>query len=129
MSEWVKLGASDGAEIDAYVARPKGEPKAMLVVVQEIFGVNKHIQSVADDWSNDGFLCIAPQMFDRIEKGVNLGYDPAGYAKAMSFVPKLDMDKSLLDVDAAIDFAGVEVRVVTLRVRHLDGLGRYRRGP
>ena len=104
MSEWVTLTASDGNEFDAYVARPKGEPKAMLVVVQEIFGVNKHIQSVADDWSHDGFLCIAPQMFDRIEKGVDLGYDEAGSKKAMSFVPKLDMEKSMLDMDASIDW-------------------------
>ncbi len=104
MSEWVTLQAADGFELDAYVARPAGEIKAMLIVVQEIFGVNKHIQSVADDWSHDGFLCIAPQMFDRIEKGVNLGYDEAGYAKAMSFLPRLDMDKSMADVDAAIDW-------------------------
>ena len=104
MSEWVTLQASDGTELQAYVARPKAEIKAMLVVVQEIFGVNKHIQSVADDWANDGFLCIAPQMFDRIEKGVDLSYDKAGWEKAMSFLPKIDMDKSMIDMDAAIDW-------------------------
>ena len=104
MSEWVTLQASDNTELQAYVARPAGETKAMLVVVQEIFGVNKHIQSVADDWANEGFLCIAPQMFDRIEKGVDLDYDKAGWEKAMSFMPKIDMAKSMLDVDAAIDW-------------------------
>lgn len=104
MSEWVTLQASDGTELQAYVGRPKADIKGMLVVVQEIFGVNKHIQSVADDWSHDGFLCIAPQMFDRIEKGVDLPYDTAGKAKAMSFLPKIDMDKSMIDIDAAIDW-------------------------
>ncbi len=104
MSEWVTLQASDGTELQAYVARPKAEPKAMLVVVQEIFGVNQHVQSVADDWANEGFLCIAPQMFDRIEKGVDLFYDEAGMSKAMSFLPRIDMDKSMLDISAAVDW-------------------------
>ncbi len=102
MSEWVKLTAADGVELSAYVARPEGEPKAGLVVVQEIFGVNSHIQSVADEWAKDGFLVIAPAMFDRIEKDVFLDYSEAGWAKAMELYPRLDFDKSLLDVNAAL---------------------------
>lgn len=104
MSEWIKLQASDGFEIDTYIAHPVGEPKGSLVVVQEIFGVNKHIQNVADDWAHDGFLCIAPQMFDRLEKNLDLSYDKPGLAKAASFIPKLDMDASIRDIDAAIDW-------------------------
>ncbi len=104
MSEWVKLKAADGVELEAYVARPHGEPKASLVVVQEIFGVNDHVQAVTDDWASEGFLAIAPAMFDRIEPGVKVGYDKAGWAKAMSMVPKINMDKSVLDVDAAIQW-------------------------
>ena len=72
MSEWVELLANDGNELKAYVARPKGTPKAGLVVVQEIFGVNKNIQTTADDWANEGFLAIAPAMFDRFQKDVDL---------------------------------------------------------
>jgi len=106
VSEWVKLQASDGHELDAYVVRPKGEPKAALVVVQEIFGVNKNIQMTADEWANNGFLVIAPAMFDRFEKNVNLGYDKAGWAEAMrlagQFAP--DFAPQALDVDAAIDW-------------------------
>lgn len=104
MSEWVKLTAADGVELQGYVARPAHEPKGALVVVQEIFGVNPQIQHDADQWAADGFLCIAPAMFDRIEPNVSLGYDEAGWAKAMSFVPKLDMDKATLDVDAAVQW-------------------------
>lgn len=104
MSEWVKLTASDGVELDAYLARPEGEPKGALVVVQEIFGVNPQIQFNADEWAKEGFLAIAPAMFDRIEPGVSLNYDEAGWARAMSFVPKLDMDKATLDVDAAVQW-------------------------
>jgi len=102
VSEWVKLKAADGQELSAYVARPAGEPKAALVVVQEIFGVNSHIQAVADEWAAEGFLCIAPAMFDRIEKDVFLDYDEAGWAKGYELYPKLDIPKALLDVEAAV---------------------------
>ena len=105
MGEHVQLRASDGFELDAYVARPAGEPIAGLVVVQEAFGVNGHIRSVADGYARDGFLVVAPALFDRIERGVELGYQGADRQKAVSFIPKLDIDKSLADVAAAVEFA------------------------
>lgn len=104
MSETVKLKASDGHEFDAYVARPEGKPIAGLVVVQEIFGVNAHIRSVADGYAKDGFLAVAPALFDRFEQGVDLGYDGADREKAMSFVPRLNPDLSLLDTAAALAY-------------------------
>ena len=104
MNEWVKLTASDGTEVNAYVARPPGEPKAALVVVQEIFGVNRHIQSVADGYAAEGFLVIAPQMFDRQEKGVNLDYSKDGWAEAMRLAKGIDFDKSVEDLDAAVQW-------------------------
>jgi len=105
MSEYVTLRAADGAELSAYVARPHADPIAGLVVVQEIFGVNHHIRSVADGYARDGFLAVAPALFDRIQPGVELGYEGADMQTAMSFIPKLDIDKSLADVAAAIDYA------------------------
>lgn len=108
MSEYVNLRAADGNELAAYVARPAGEPIAGLVVVQEIFGVNAHIRSVADGYARDGFLAVAPALFDRMEKGVELGYDGTDMQRAMTFIPKLDMDKALADVAAAVDYAGKE---------------------
>src|ERR1039458_3714712 len=105
MSEHVKLQASDGHELDAYVARPAGEPIAGLVVVQEIFGVNAHIRSVADGYAKDGFLAVAPALFDRIERGVELGYEGADMQKAMGFMPKLDPVNALADIAAAMAFA------------------------
>jgi|SRR5580692_7330544 len=104
MSEHITLQASDGQALGAYVARPEGEPIAALVVVQEIFGVNAHIRSVADGYAKDGFLAVAPALFDRIEPNVELGYEGADAQKARSFIPKLDVDKALLDVAAAIDY-------------------------
>jgi carboxymethylenebutenolidase len=79
-----------------------------LVVVQEIFGVNSHIRSVADGYARDGFLAVAPAIFDRIERGVELGYDGADLQTAMSFIPKLDPDKALVDIAAAMEFAASE---------------------
>ncbi|HEY2472315.1 MAG TPA: dienelactone hydrolase family protein [Terracidiphilus sp.] len=105
MSETVKLTASDGHQLDAYVARPEGEPLAGLVVIQEIFGVNQHIRSVADEYARDGFLAVAPALFDRVERGVELPYDGPEAQRGMAIRQKLDLDSALKDVDAALQFA------------------------
>jgi len=105
MSEHIKLTAADGHELGAYVARPEGEPIAGLVVLQEIFGVNAHIRSVADGYAKDGFLAVAPALFDRVERNVELGYEGEEYKRAVSFIPKLDWETALKDVAAAMEFA------------------------
>lgn len=104
MSEAIQLKSNDGQELGAYVARPAGEPIAGLIVVQEVFGVNAHIRSVADGYAKDGFLAVAPALFDRYERGVELGYEGEDRKKAMSFIPKLDMDKAVQDTAAALDY-------------------------
>jgi carboxymethylenebutenolidase len=104
MSERITLHASDGQALGAYLAPPDGEPIAALVVVQEIFGVNAHIRSVADGYAKDGFLAVAPALFDRIEPNVELGYEGADAQTARSFIPKLNMEKALADVAAAVDY-------------------------
>ena len=105
MSEFVTLTALDGHKLSAYVARPDGDPIAGLVVVQEIFGVNAHIRSVADGYAKDGFLAIAPALFDRIEPGVELKYEGEDFKTGMSLAQKLVPDMSLSDIGAAIEFA------------------------
>jgi carboxymethylenebutenolidase len=105
MGEHVVLTAADGHKLDAYVSRPESKPKAGLVVVQEIFGVNAHIRSVADGFANEGFLVVAPALFDRIQPGIELGYESADVRKAMSLAPRTDIEKSLLDVGAAMGYA------------------------
>ncbi len=105
MSEFVSLRAADGHSFGAYVAHPADEPIAGLVVVQEIFGVNAHIRSVADGWARDGFLAVAPALFDRIQPGIELGYDPADLQTAMGLFPKFDVDKAIVDVAAAVNYA------------------------
>jgi carboxymethylenebutenolidase len=105
MSEWVKLKASDGHELDGYVAKPEGEAIGAIVVIQEIFGVNKAIQEVADTYAKEGFFAIAPALFDRFEKGLELGYDGADKQKAFDLYGKLNPDTQLLDVAAAFEYA------------------------
>jgi carboxymethylenebutenolidase len=109
MFEWVDVTASDGFTLKAYVARPSSAPKGALVLVQEIFGINKHIQSVADGFAEEGYVTIAPAIFDRIERDVQLNYDAAGKQRAFTeFYPKLDPAKSLLDIAAAYHFVAKE---------------------
>jgi carboxymethylenebutenolidase len=104
MGEHVMVTAADGNELDLYVARPEGELIGGLVVVQEIFGVNAHMRSVTDGFAKDGFLAVAPAMFDRFEKGVELGYTKEDRQAAMAFVPKLNPVVSLSDVAAAVGY-------------------------
>ncbi len=104
MVETVRLNTADGHVLDAYVAHPTGEPIAGLVVIQEIFGVNRHIRSIADGFAKDGFLVVAPALFDRVERGVELPYDGPEAQKGMAILQKLDLSLALVDVDAALAY-------------------------
>ncbi len=95
------LTAADGHSFDAYEVKPDGAV-ASIVVIQEIFGVNAHIRSVADGFAADGYHVIAPAVFDRIERGVELGYTAEGVADGRDLAGKLDMGTTMADVNAAI---------------------------
>jgi len=101
MSDWIKVKAQDGHELGAYVARPKGEAIGALVLVQEIYGINAHIRGVADGYARDGFLVVAPAIFDRFEPGLELKYDGSDQKKAMELYGKLKPETTLMDVAAA----------------------------
>ena len=92
MGQMLTLSAEDGHQLAAYRATPAGTPRGGLVVVQEIFGVNSHIKKVADGWAADGYVALAPALFDRVERGVDMGYDrrrhPAGPR-----APRQDLDR------------------------------------
>ena len=103
MSEWKKVKAQDGHELAAYVAQPSGEAIGAIVLIQEIFGVNAHIRSVADGYAQDGFVVIAPALFDRIERGVELTYEGEDMKRAFDFYQQLKPETALLDVAAAYD--------------------------
>ena len=105
MSERVKLTAADGHELEGYVAHPKDEPIGAIVLIQEIFGINAHIRGVADGYAKAGFEVVAPALFDRFERGLELGYDGEDSKKAFALYSKLDPDTQLKDVAAAYEFA------------------------
>ena len=105
MGEWIAVTAEDGHECRAWLARPEGAAKGVVVVMQEIFGVNDHIRRDTDKFAGHGYVAIAPAVFDRVESGVELGYDEDGFAKGRSVVGELGWDGPLLDVRAAADTA------------------------
>ncbi len=103
MGKMIELTASDGHKFAAYRAEPKGKPRGGLIVVQEIFGVNSHIKSVADGYAADGYLAIAPAFFDRVERGLDIGYTPADIERGRAFIPKMQWDTVMKDAGAAMD--------------------------
>ncbi len=108
MGEFIDLQAADGQSFPAYVARPAGTPKGAVVVLQEIFGVNSHIRSVADGYAKEGYLAVAPSTFHRVKPGVDLGYTEqdmqAGFALKMA-VEALPAPGVMQDIQAAVDHA------------------------
>lgn len=105
MGEVVELEAADGHVLSAYTAgRPDSE--AAIVIVQEIFGVNAHIRSVVDAYAAMGYLTIAPAMFDRAERGVDLGYTPEGLQAGFAVRAQVDWSTTPLDVAAAVGRVG-----------------------
>jgi carboxymethylenebutenolidase len=99
----IKLTASDHFQFGGYRAEPKGAPKGAVVVIQEIFGVNQHIRAVCDRLAGEGYVAIAPSIFDRIEPGFTSGYSPEEVATARKFVANPDWAAMLRDTQAAID--------------------------
>ena len=103
MGHWVDLTAADGFRLSAYRADPEGVPRGALVVAQEIFGVNGHIRSVCDGYAADGYVAVAPALFDRYERGVDIGYTPPDIARGRELKALAKADAALQDVAAARD--------------------------
>lgn len=104
----VTLTAADGHQLDAYVAQPAGPAKGAVVVLQEIFGVNAHIRSVADGYAAAGYLAVAPATFARVQTGVELGYTEADMGSGFGLktaVEALPAPGVLQDIQAAVNHA------------------------
>ena len=112
MSRTIRIGAADGHQLSAYVRAPAGSPRAGLVVLQEIFGLNQHIRHVADGFADAGFHVVAPALFDRVERDVELDYDQM--AEGRELLSRLDQKQTLLDLEASVAVAadGGKVLVV-----------------
>ena len=108
MGQFIELKAADGQLIPAYVAQPAGKPRGGIVVIQEIFGVNSHIRSVADGYAADGYLAVAPAIFHRVKPNVELGYQPDDMSAGQALKAATEALPSpgvMQDIQAAIQHA------------------------
>lgn len=111
MGSLIELTASDGQRIAAYRAEPAGKPRGAIVVVQEIFGVNSHIRSVADGFAQEGYLAIAPAMFDRVQRNVELGYTAEDIQAGRALKERTSMEAAVRDIEAAVKVAAAAGKV------------------
>jgi carboxymethylenebutenolidase len=100
MGQNVELSAGDGHRLAAYTSSA-GAPRGGIVVIQEIFGVTRHIRAVADQYAAAGFTAIAPALFDRVERNVDVPY--TDMAKGFGYMQQLKNEQVMLDVQAAIN--------------------------
>lgn len=111
-SAHTQITSSDGFELGVYQAAPEGTAIGAVVVIQEIFGVNVHIREVVDGYAEAGYFAIAPKIFDRVERDIELGYEQADMAQGISLAfEKLDRDLVLEDLQAAINTAAAHGKV------------------
>jgi carboxymethylenebutenolidase len=101
MGQKIQLTAADGHVLQAYPAEPAGRPRGGIVVIQEIFGVTRHIRDVAEQFAAAGYLAVAPALFDRVEREVDVPYSDG--PKGFGYVKALNTDNVMLDIQAAAD--------------------------
>jgi len=114
MGETSTLMARDGHEFQAYLAAAAGKPRGAVLVIQEIFGVNSHIRAVADSFAAEGYTAIAPALFDRVRRGIQLGYSPPEMQEGFGYVQQLKLANTLLDLGASIAVVRRSGRVGTV---------------
>jgi len=107
MSETVSISTLDGTErFDCYAARPAGQPKAAIVVIQEIFGVNAGIRRKCDKLAQEGYLALAPDLFCRLSRNVELDPDvEQQLQQAFALMRQFDQDEGVRDIEATIRYA------------------------
>jgi carboxymethylenebutenolidase len=103
MGEFTTLMARDGHEFNAWLAAPSGPARGAVVIAQEIFGVNQHIRRVADDYAAQGYVTIAPCLFDRIRRGIELGYSEAEVQQGRGYRLQIPREKTTLDLTSSFN--------------------------
>jgi carboxymethylenebutenolidase len=103
MGEFTTLMARDGHEFNAWLSAPSGPTRGAVVIAQEIFGVNRHIRAVADGYAAAGYVTIAPCLFDRIRRGIELGYSEAEVQQGRGYRLQIPKEKAILDLTASIN--------------------------
>ena len=107
----IRIDTLDGqGSFPAYLAEPQGAPRAAIVVIQEIFGINEGIRRKCDRWAEQGYLAVAPDLFWRIEPGVELDPDrEAEFKRALDLMGRFDQDQGIVDIEATI--RGIRARL------------------
>ena len=98
----ITITAKDGGEFQAYLSLPPAGSGPGLVVIQEIFGVNKHIRELCDLYAEEGYVVAAPDLFWRIEPGTDLGYSETDFEAAFALMGKFDTDRGVDDIAATV---------------------------
>lgn len=112
MNDSIELTGADGFTLSAYLAKPTEEPKGRVVVIQEIFGVNDHIKEVCNGYAEAGYVALAPALFDRVERGIELGYEGDDMTQGIEIaMGTLEMPNTMSDVQAAIDYLARDGKV------------------
>ena len=129
----VELTSEDGFTLPAYVALPPRTPKGAIVVLQEIFGVNSHIRSVADRYAEAGYLAVAPATFHRVKEGVELSYTAEDMGAGMALKTAVEALMSpggnavtplvMQDIQAAVKYASTAAKMSTEDTVHTGGRG------
>jgi carboxymethylenebutenolidase len=99
---WISVTNQAGETFDAYLSLPPTGKGPGLVLIQEIFGVNEHIRAVADQYAADGYCVLAPDVFWRDEKRLELNYDQAGFDKGLALLGKMEIEKVAGDLKACV---------------------------
>lgn len=100
-SQWIDIATPDGASFKGYLSLPPTGTGPGIVLIQEIFGVNEHIRTVADQYALDGYVVLAPDLFWRQEPRVDLGYDEAGFEKGFDLMTQMDFPAAVADLTVA----------------------------
>ncbi|HUO95419.1 MAG TPA: dienelactone hydrolase family protein [Steroidobacteraceae bacterium] len=108
----IELKAADGHRLAACRVAPAGKPRGGVVIVQEIFGLNRHIRAVATEYAAAGYLAVAPALFDRVERGADVPYSDVARGRALRDAVKTE--QTLLDLKAAIDAAAAAGKVAMI---------------
>ena len=109
MGDQISIKMQDGFELSAYRSMPSAQSKGVVVVIQEIFGVNAHIREVADGYAAQGYSAIAPALFDRIERDIELGYAEADMGKGVELAFQgLEMAQTMKDLQSVVDYGAAQ---------------------
>ncbi len=103
VGEYVSIASRDGGTFQAYLATPEQGSGPGMVVIQEIFGINDYVRRTADRMAEEGYVVLAPDLFWRIEPGIDLSYSPEDWQRAFGLFGQFDVDNGVEDIAATID--------------------------